>query len=71
MIIAQSQASLGIISPKIKQEIKTKPTVMAVSFQFLEVSIFARAKPIIQANIMVVQNFAFAFFMVVIFNDSV
>lgn len=63
IIIAQSHAKFGIVALNRNAEAKTSAAVIAVSSQFLEVSIFARTKPIMQAEMNTNQNFEIAFFM--------
>ena len=57
MTIAQSQANVGIKAPNTKEQINTNTTVMIVSSQFLDVSIFAMMNPAIHAKIRIIQNF--------------
>lgn len=62
MINAQSQANFGMISPDKNAVIRINPAVIAVSSQFLEVSIIPVTIPAIQANNSVTENFIDAFF---------
>jgi hypothetical protein len=60
IIIAQSHANFDS-NPKKEVVIKIKPTVIPVSFQFLEVSSLARQKPRMQVDRNSIQHFVVDF----------